>query len=149
MIDLDLRLPDLEDAFEEAFGRSIGLDELVVIDEFAAMVVEAIQAVWPVKTGLSSDAWEAEALEPPAIGIRLFNGVEYAPYVHLSGEPATPPLWEQVIDEIRARIGRPLGQALWSVAEDASRGRMPASVASQRRPLPPSTEAVLTVFEAG
>jgi hypothetical protein len=150
VIDLEIEIPDMQSAFEADFGRSIGPEEEAVLEEFAGLLVEAVVAVWPVRTGLSASAWEAEPMPPPAIGIRLFNGVEYSPFVHLAGEPAEPPLWTQIVAEIQERIPGPLGRALWAVADSAPGGRMPTSSPLQRRPSPPaSAQAVLTVYEGG
>lgn len=159
MIDLDIRYPSLEDAFVDAFGRSIGDVELDVVAELAALAVEAIVAVWPVRTGTSAAAWIAEPMPAPAIGIRLFNGVDYAQYVRPAGTSPAVRLWEEAVDEVSERLGEMLSAALWEVASGAPVGgaqasagwmSMPRHARPQRPRQPPSApSAELTVYAGG
>ncbi len=139
MIDVTIRFEAMEVAFRRAFGRApVRSSERGEVERFTLLVLEFIIERWPVDTGDSLMAWDAEPLPAPSIGIRLTNEMEYAGYVHYMGEPKTALVWERLVSVVREHLPAALGKALWRAAAD---GVAPLV-------LPPRTPPTLYVAEA-
>lgn len=110
-----VRLRTAEDFIRSLHGsdRPLTASELLVIDEYALAMVDAIQEAWPVDTSTSRDAWAYEVQEAPGrIEIVIVNPVDYVQFVHLSGTSPDAPLWETLVPQVVSSYGAGLLAAL-------------------------------------
>ncbi len=79
-----------------------------VLDQHAAVMVEDARDGWPVDTGTSLDAWEAEIeASPDALSISVFNnarikGRGYSVYVHRAGSRRL--VWTEVQERLTLNL---------------------------------------------
>lgn len=96
-----VRLASVEAHLLRAHGsaRSLTHDEILVLEGHVEAMVGDIQAVWPVDTSTSRDAFEWYVL-PVGVQFEIANDVDYAEWIHRSGTPADPPLWQTLIPAV-------------------------------------------------
>jgi hypothetical protein len=79
-----------------------------VLEQYAASMVEDARDQWPVDTGISRDAWQAEVeADADSLSVVVFNnarqrGRGYSVYVHRSGERRL--VWTEVQERLTADI---------------------------------------------
>lgn len=100
-IDQPVRLESIERYILQVHGdvRNLTPEEHDVLVVYANLIIGYIQDRWPVDTGTSRDEWRfvGSLGLPGAVGFRIINDMWYARWVHRSGEPAGPPLWEILV----------------------------------------------------
>jgi hypothetical protein len=112
VLDTVLRFPDVEAKVLARTGTLRGHPAVEdALAAFADLVLDYLQARWPVRTGLSRASF---VVIPAAsgIGIRILNGTDYAQYVHRAGTPPAPVLAEILLGELAAIIPAPLWAAI-------------------------------------
>lgn len=88
MIDILVSLNSVADHLRKVAGRLRPLrpDEQSLLLQAASRAENIIKANWPVRTGESRDGWQVLV---EGLGLRFVNRVDYAEYVHFSGEVHT------------------------------------------------------------
>lgn len=113
-------LRTLDDYIRSAHGsaRPLTAEEMLVMDGYAAAVLEDVQDAWPVDTSTSRDAWTYTLRDAPGeMGFVLENDTYYVQYVHESGMPPTSPLWEYLLPQVVQSYAAPLLAAMRSAAD--------------------------------
>jgi hypothetical protein len=81
---------------------------LPVLESHAAVMVEDARADWPVDTGTSRDAWQAEVSATETdLSVIVFNEAErrgrgYSVYVHRAGEARL--VWTEVLERLTLNL---------------------------------------------
>ena len=81
---------------------------LPVLESHAAMMVEDARADWPVDTGTSRDAWDADVTATETdLSVTVFNAAErrgrgYSVYVHRAGESRL--VWTEVLERLTLNL---------------------------------------------
>jgi hypothetical protein len=149
----DVRVPfrSLETYLVAAHGgpRSLAIDELDILDTYAAQVTADIEEAWPVDTGTSRDAFFYTILDDPEIGFTISNDADYAEWVHPKGDPdpLVDTLVETVIDRYAPRVISEMQGAIDATEERATEntrkgGRGILDVLSHRFAAPSETSNV-------
>jgi len=109
VIDAFVRLESVERHLVRVTGsvRALLADERLLLIEAASRAEGMIRDNWPVRTGLSRDSW---VVYVEGIGLRFVNDVEYAQYVHFSGEVHLA--WSEAFSLVDEFIVEPLVRAL-------------------------------------
>ena len=97
-----IRLVSLDDKVRAAHGspRALVPDEIDVVRTWGELMLDFIQASWPVDTGASRDAWSFFIdPSPNSMAIVIENPMFYADFVHRAGDPTRSPIWEAIIVE--------------------------------------------------
>jgi hypothetical protein len=113
-------LRTLDEYIRVAHGsaRPLTAEEMLVMDEYAAAVIEDVQDAWPVDTSTSRDAWTYTLRDAPGeMGFVLENDTYYVQYVHESGMPADAPLWEYLLPQVVQSYAGLLLSAMRSAAD--------------------------------
>ncbi len=81
---------------------------LPVLEQHAAAMVDDARMGWPVDTGTSRDAWEADvSATEEELSVLVFNnatlrGRGYSVYVHRSGSPRL--VWTEVLERLTLNL---------------------------------------------
>ena len=97
-----IRLASLEAKIREAHGspRALVPDETDVVRKWGELMLDFVQASWPVDTGTSRDAWSFYIdPSPGSMAIVIENPMFYADYVFRAGDITRSPIWEVIIVE--------------------------------------------------
>lgn len=102
---------------EHGSFRTLTANEIIIIARGMDAIVEAIRSRWPVDTGTSKDAWNAE-LFPTALGLSgeygftIENPMFYAIYVFREGDRSKTPIWEELIRQAVSALLPIINQAV-------------------------------------
>ncbi len=110
-VEVTIRLKSIEDYVRQMHGspRSLTPREEDQISLWADRMLETIKGRWPVDTGTSRDRW-AYTIDPTFgnMGLRIFNPMHYADYVHYKGGSPENPLWESLVPEAWQMVKAPM-----------------------------------------
>lgn len=82
--------------------RGLTADEIGVLDEWAARILDDIEESWPVDTSTSRDAFSYTVQgRRDRVGFTIYNDADYVQYIHRAGAPSIAeggaPLYETLI----------------------------------------------------
>ena len=113
MIDFDIKLQSVERHLRRKHGsrRILTAGEFLVLISGGQDVLLQLREGWPIVTGRSIAGWDVEPVQRPFIGYHVTNSVDYAQYVHRTGE-GPDPLYTQQLLAIRDQVLPPIIERL-------------------------------------